>query len=483
MKKIIYILCTTMGFGFLGCEDLDILQEKPKYDAVETFMTNASRVESVVLSCYHQLRRDQVFSRIEQMENETQADYNYGSGSYAYMSNYKGLDQTNISRIVDTWAILYRVVRFSNEILVLMRDAEMTATERQELTGELRFLRAIAYSRLVRHWGGVPLFDENNWKELYGPRVLADKIYEFIVSDLKYAEQNLPDREKQYGRPCKLAAKTILCEMYLYQQRWADARDKALEVINAGRYALVPVSTSDDFYNIFGPDVNGTSEEIFYIKYNTQNGAMFAWMCHTTGTKYINSAQGPMGLYSLASNQFIADWNSSDLRKSFNLYDATVSGRARKLCKKFIDPDQTGSTTSNDNPLYKYSDLLLYYAEAAAIANNAPTADAIEKLNMIHRRAYGKDPLTPNASVDFKLSDYSSLDSFIDLVLKERGYETYCEGKRYVDLVRCGKLAEKVKYAKGVDITSEAAYWWPIPDMEFLHNPYFDIDSDQNPGY
>ncbi|MDR3219067.1 MAG: RagB/SusD family nutrient uptake outer membrane protein [Dysgonamonadaceae bacterium] len=482
MKKYILSLIA-IGIMAWGCEDLDVLQEEPKYDAVETFMTNAERTESVILSCYYQLRRDQLFGRYEQMINETQADYNYGSGSYAYMSSYTGLDQTNISRINDTWAILYRVVRFANEILELMQDANMSEQSYKELSGELKFLRALAYLRLTWHWGGIPLFDETNWKELIRPRATVAEVYNLIVSDLTYAEQSLPDAVKQYGRPSKWAAKTCLTEVYLYLQRWVEARDKALEVINSNKYSLVPVTVADDFYNIFGPDIVGTPEEIFYIKYNSQNGAMFAWMCHTTGTSYINPTQGPMGLYSLAANKFIVDWDAADLRRPFNLYNATVSGVARKLCKKFIDPDQTGSYTSNDNPLYKYSDLLLYYAEAAARAANGPTADSMEKLNWVHRRAYGKDPKTANATVDLKLADYNTLESFINLVLKERGYETYCEGKRYIDLIRCGKLAEYVKYAKNIDITSDAAYWWPIPDNEFLHNPYFNVETDQNPGY
>lgn len=482
MNKI-YVLLLTVSFIVWGCENMDFLQENPKYDAVETFLTDAQRVESVIFSCYAQFRRAPVFGQALHTINETMADYNYGNGSYAYMSRYEGLDQTNTSRINDTWAISYRVIRFANQILILMNDAEMSDSDYKELSGELKFLRALAYSRLTRQWGSVPLFDESNWKELYGPRVAISKIYDFIVRDLEYAEENLPDKEKQYGRPSKWAAKTLLTEIYLYQEKWDEAREKALEVINSNKYALVPVTKANDFYNIFGPDVNGTSEEIFYIKNTTQNGAQFAWFLHITGTSYINPTQGPMGLYSIESNNFIADWDMNDLRRPFNLYNATVSGIPRKLCKKFIDPDQTGSYTGNDLPLYKYSDLLLYYAEAASRANKAPTPDAMEKLNMLHRRAYGKDPMKTNEMVDFKLTDYSTLESFIDLVLKERGYETYCEGKRYNDLVRCGKLAEKVKYAKGIDITSDAAYWWPIPNMEFLHNPFMDVETDQNPGY
>lgn len=479
----IYIQIIIICIVFCGCEDLGVLQEKPKLAAAETFMTDAEKVESVVFSCYNQLKRQQVFGRNMHTINETMADYSYGSGSFAFMSQYIGLDQTNIARINDAWAIFYRVVRFSNQILVEMQKAEMSDKENQELTGELRFLRALSYAFLVRNWGGVPLQNENNYKDLYAPKESEKNVYDFIVKDLQYAEQNLPDTPKKYGRPTKSSAKALLTEVYLYMEKWKEARDKALEIINSGQHALVPITNASDFYNIFGPTVNGTSEEIFYIKFNRTSGSEFAWMVHTTGTSYINSTQGAMGVYSLEGNQFIADWDLSDLRRPFCLYNATVGGIARKLCKKFIDPEQTGSFTSNDLPLYKYSDLLLYYAEAACRANNAPTPDAMEKLNMVHRRAYGKELLTSNPNIDFKLTDYNTLESFIDLVLKERGYETYCEGKRYYDLKRCKKLAEYVKYAKGIEITSEAAYWWPIPDMEFLYNPYLDVNKDQNPGY
>ena len=135
---------------------------------------------------------------------------------------------------------------------------------------------------------------------------------------------------------------------------------------------------------------------------------------------------------------------------------------------------------TNDFPSYRYTDILLIYAEADCRANNKPTADGMEILNMIHRRAYGKDPLVAS-DVDFQLADYD-MNSFINLVLKEGLYEQMDEGKRFFALKRTGKLKEAVKYARGVDVV-DTQLLWPIPSIEYLYNKAIDPVKDQNPGY
>lgn len=70
------------------------------------------------------------------------------------------------------------------------------------------------------------------------------------------------------------------------------------------------------------------------------------------------------------------------------------------------------------------------YAEASCRVASGPTSAGLEALNMVHRRAYGY-PSTQPSPVDFKLSDYNK-DSFIELCIKERGYETVGESKRWL---------------------------------------------------
>ena len=481
MKKYILLLII-IGGSLTNCnEDLSLLQEKPKAIATETFLNSKEEIEGTIYSVYYQLKRHECFGRMFHTINEAMVDYAQGRGSYAYPSNFIGLDATNSNRVQDTWAILYRSINFANKIIKNAPDAsEASQQEIANLVAEARFLRAFAYYRLVQSWGAVPLSTEDNMGEFHKSRTPVDNIFDLIVEDLIFAEENLPETQIVNGRPQKTTAKTVLTEVYLAMKRWSDARTKALEVINSNKYSLVSVSNPDDFLNIFGPNINGSSEEIFYLKYNRESGNDFTWMLHSPKVDYMNY-QGAYGIYSdSVTNKVIKEWDFKDLRKKFNLYNVDIGlGKTTVLCKKFIDPEATSGRGMNDFPLYRYADLLLFFAEADCMSNNGPTEEGMEKLNMVHRRAYGFNPNNPSI-IDFEVSDYNK-DTFIDLLLKERCYETMFEGKRYNDLRRMGKLEEIILDSKGIEV-KEAALLWPIPNQEIQYNDSIDV-TDQNPGY
>ena len=174
-------------------------------------------------------------------------------------------------------------------------------------------------------------------------------------------------------------------------------------------------------------------------------------------------------------------WNKNDLRKRLWFPWKIGLGNHTVLSLKFIDPKSV-SGAGNDYPLYRYADLLLLYAEAACIVNKGPNADVVEKLNMVHRRGYGRNSLQPS-EFDFKLSDFSGQESFLDAVLLERGYETQLEGgKRWLDLKRSGKVKEIIKAGTGMDVADKHLLW-PVPEAEMNINKAIDPKSDQNPGY
>lgn len=152
------------------------------------------------------------------------------------------------------------------------------------------------------------------------------------------------------------------------------------------------------------------------------------------------------------------------------------------VSSKYIEKNavEANRGAGNDIPIYRYADALLIYAEASCMASNGPTAEGLEALNKLHRRAYGHDPNVPSL-VDFKISDYNTA-SFQNLVLKERAYEFIYEGKRWYDLKRTGKAAAVINAAKGI-IIAEKAYFWPIPVSELSFNKALNPATDQNPGY
>jgi len=480
MKNIIFVI-TILLFA-TACSK--ILEEKPKAVATETFYNTSSEIKSAVYAIYSPTNQAVASnSGGVWFINGAEVDYAYGRLSYSTITDFIIFSSTTIGRIDDIWNYLYRAIRNAN--LVIKNAPNSSLAPKDEITqyvAEARFLRAFNYFYLVRNWAGVPLRTTENMLLSDVPRSPEADVYALIVEDLEYAEANLPETQVMAGRADKYAAKAMLTHVYLQLGRWSDARNKALEIINSNRYSLIKVTTSDDFYKIFGPDINRSSEEVFYLKFNRVDaGSYICRMRHYPGAPYFNM-NGVYGLYSdSVTYKVIREWDYKDLRKKFNLYNWNIGfGKTTMLFKKFVDPAATTSVGNNDFPAYRYPDILLFYAEADCRANNGPTAGGMEKLNMIHRRAYGKDP-NVTSTIDFKVADYTK-DTFIDLVLKEGCYEQFDEAKRFFELRRTGKFQEVIKLNRGIDVT-EAVLLWPIPKAEYDYNKAIDPTKDQNPGY
>lgn len=479
MKKIISIFLVLAMFS---CEDA--LVEKPKSIAVETFYNTKSEVESAIAAVYAPLRTGNVFGMNYISLLECFTDYQYGRGSWAINSDFQGLNATNIGRTDAAWTDIYRSIRNANIVILNAPNGkQLTAIDVTQSVAEAKFLRAFSYFILVRNWGGVPIRTDKNYAELEVGRNTEAEVYELIISDLKEAEASLPDNASVAGRASKWIAKTLLADVYFYRGMNSEAASKAAEVITSKKYSLVPVKTVNDFYKIYGVDVVSTPEEIFYMKFSHENGGTYTMMLHHPGSKYCGGG-GYYGIYTdKEANLIMKNWDASDLRRGL-WYNWNIGlGANSLLTLKFIDPTApSANANANDIPVYRYADVLLLSAEAECRSTGAVSADAMEKVNMVHRRAYGYDPLV-GSSVDYKVADYTK-DTFIDLVIKERCYEDQCEGKRWLDLKRLGaaKLKQIIKANTGKDVADKHLLW-PIPVAEMSYNGKIDPSKDQNPGY
>ncbi|TKC65141.1 RagB/SusD family nutrient uptake outer membrane protein [Pedobacter hiemivivus] len=477
MKNLKYLILLLL---FSSCQKQ--LIEDPKSLAAEKFYNTAAEVQGAVNAIYTPFRDiNGLVTYIAQVD--CYVDYGLGRGSYASLNDFQGLNSTNITRVGSMWDLFYLSIRNANFVIKNAPNGkEISQADINTNVGEAKFLRAFNYFFLVRNWGGVPIRTEANMTVVDVKRNTADDVYKLILADLLDAEANLPITQPQVGRPTKWSAKTLLADVYLQLGKYPEARDKANEVILSDKFALVPISSTDDLQNIFGPAVVTTSEEIFYIKFTRQNlfGNYFVMFLNHPGTKF-SGAGGFYGLHSETVNPVYKNWDNNDFRKGlWYPYNIGLDGNSL-LNKKFIDPLATSqSGHGNDMPWYRYADLLLIYAEAASRAENGPSAASMEALNKVHRRAYGKNPLLPS-TVDFKVADYNAT-TFLDLIIKERGYEFQYEGKRWLELKRTGKAAEIILATKGKVIAAKH-YWWPIPVSELGFNKALDPVKDQNPGY
>ncbi len=474
IKKLIFIVLTILVS--IACED--ILKEEPKAIASETFYNTSNEVAAAANAMYYPYKS----SNFENYwaYQECVVDYGYGRGSWASNSNFAGLDETNITRTTLVWGQLYLSIRNANLVIInTPNGSETSETEKAQFIGEAKFIRAFNYFILVRSWGGVPLRTEDTFDQIEIPRSSVQDVYQLILEDLQYAEEYLPDSPRLIGTPSKWAAKTLLADVYLNLKDWTNARDLAGEVIASGKYSLVKMDVPEDFYKLFDAKVVTSSEEIFYIKHSSNEGSFFGMFAHHPGAPYINY-RGYYGHYTKDDNPVIANWDINDFRRQVWFYPWSIGIAPNTLLyKKYIDLDATGSPAT-DIPVYRYPDVLYIYAEAANFANNGPTSQAVEYLNKVHRRAYGLDPETPS-TIDFKIEDYNQ-DTFFDLIIKERGYETFYECKRWHELVRTGKAKEIIKAVYGIDI-AEKNFLFPIPVTETNYNKAIDPVADQNPGY
>lgn len=463
-----------------------LLEEKPKSIAAEVFYNTPAEVESGLNAIYTPIRGSGNLGALYECQQEIYGEYLIGRGSHAPLNDYKGLDQGNVPRIEGMWSTFYQSIRNANIVIERAPLGKgLQPADVQKYLAEARFLRGLCYFYLVRNWAGVPLRTEHNTDSINVSRATQDDVYNFILADLEWAEQNLPDAPRLLGTPSKLVAKAVLTDVYMNLHQYGKARDKALEIIQSNKFSLVNVAVSADFDKIFGPEVNGSTEEIFYIKYSRNpvgQGFSYPQYCHYPNSGYYP----PGGFYTFYSdseqNSFLKNWDKNDLRYSFNWYTQGFGlGPTTVLLKKFSDK---GAVTAggNDYPMYRYADILLFYAEAVAQADGAPSADAMEKLNMVHRRAYGKAATVADPVGDFKLANYAGKQAFIDLVVKERGYENCGEAKRWLDLKRLGIAEQTILAVKGKAMTVRHLLW-PIPLSETNYNKAIDPVKDQNPGY
>ncbi|WP_258103476.1 RagB/SusD family nutrient uptake outer membrane protein [Marinoscillum sp. MHG1-6] len=163
--------------------------------------------------------------------------------------------------------------------------------------------------------------------------------------------------------------------------------------------------------------------------------------------------------------------------------------------RRYLMPEvsENNNKESMDWPVIRYADVLLMYAEAA-LMTGTDVADGLEKLNMVRRRAHNLPVNTASAI------DKGSLT--LDVVIDERAWELCSEGLRKHDLIRWGILKERIMAAGAAFETRWSAMapadngfyvghlnfkdhhvLWPIPNSEFVPNPFILSTDPTNNGY
>lgn len=97
------------------------------------------------------------------------------------------------------------------------KEGKVSTTGYNAAIGKAKFLRGLAYLKLVQLWGEVPLVTENGGSAT--TRQPIDTVFGQIISDLTEAETLLKDYNGDPRVPSKQAAEGILARAYLV---WGD---------------------------------------------------------------------------------------------------------------------------------------------------------------------------------------------------------------------------------------------------------------------
>ena len=486
MKKIFlfHVACIVLLF----CSCTDMLQETPKnFLSPVGFYKTAADAEGAILSVYSR-RIDYNVTALLNMIEESHSDYSICRGSYAPIGNFdQPFESVTTGRTNDIWSVYYSIINRANVVLSRVPDIDMNEANKKKILAEAYYLRAEAYMNLVRYWGAVPLrlTETVDLSGVSAPRNSVSEVYAQIISDLKIAEVDLPDNVgSRTGRVSKWAAKVRLADVYLDLEDWNNAALKADEVIKSNRYSLVIVKTEADFYKIFATET--CSEDIFSMHYSdiSRDFQNFVQWLHYTDTPGYCPGEGWWCLYANVGSPLVINWDKDDLRYKFNIYSGFYRNgvwvdnppATPLLFKKYIKDGNARATYSV--PVVRYAEPFLIYAEAACMAEGKPSALALERLNIIKRRAYGFDLNTPSA-VDYPSG--MSKESFRETVIKERAYEFMLERRRYWDLLRTKTIKKETMDAKKINYI-DTRLLYPIPLSEISNNPALS-QAHQNPGY
>ena len=240
------------------------LEEKSYMQVDNSYITDASLAQNVLLGVYSQMNTDGVYrlnlSMLFNLPNDlVRGEGNHLTGQRAEAAN--AFSATS-SYVQDTWAALYKGVYNANDFIELMQKKIPQFSESDRQLGfvyiaEARALRALYYFELVRWFGNVPLLTTTEQSyQPYDQFVQANpvEVYKYIEKDLKYAVANLPWadedalRQDNSYRFSKGAAMGLLAKVYATwagyplqdHSKWVYAADMAAQVVHSGHHGLLP---------------------------------------------------------------------------------------------------------------------------------------------------------------------------------------------------------------------------------------------------
>ncbi|MCG8311414.1 MAG: RagB/SusD family nutrient uptake outer membrane protein [Cytophagales bacterium] len=498
------VLMVTVGV-FSGCKpDMDLTNPNALNSA--NYWSSASEAEQGLIAVYATLPTVHSFGRMgtgimlihrgDDVDPFEIPDVN-DIGTFATLPTQP--------RMNEFWSEISKTVSTANQVIDRVPDIEMDENRKAQIIGEARFLRGFAHFYIFHTWGPyVPLYltTINSVEDIQLGAATAEEFYASMKADFEAAQNaGLPQKwdANNVGRASQDAATAMLGKIYLYQEKWEEAKNEFAKLLD-GEYTLNGVPYENNF-NEAG--VNN-AESIFEIQYdgNINGGWGGSGGNNWRGQAWENDIAPPHGDYTSQGSCDVNQW-VFDLFMAQTTVDGLEDPRAKVtmvwdypgamvyqdpltknfgpgdiLVRKYINYEHTraddggwASSLANWRNI-RYADVLLMYAEAENEVNPG-SANALQRLNEVRQRV--------------NMPDYTPLDQedLRKAIRDERVRELSIEGHRWFDLLRWGIAADRFtnhpelrENSSGTFIPGKHEYL-PVPQVDVDNNP----NLDQNPAY
>jgi hypothetical protein len=392
------------------------------------------------------------------------------------------------------WSGHYNSIGAANQALQALTAAIVSTEVKNQLIGEVKFLRGYLYFNLVRMYGGVPLVlrvpvdaSDANSDPAFQTRADVSVVYDSIARDLQDAILKLPSKgSTANGHVTKESAQAMLAKVFMYQQKWPEVQALTDAIINSGKYQLLP-----DYATLWRQAGDNSSESLFEIqtgKFNNANLKIdnytvsqgprtggsggwddLGWGFDTPSTSLINAFE-PNDKRKDATIIFINNtgnhlgtvlWDGRRIPSSDSVQNLYYNYKAYTSVLK----EQYANTADKDRPknirILRYAEVLLMNAEAAL---HTGSGDPAGKVNLVRQRA----GLPPKGTVT------------INDVWNERRVELAMEHDRFWDLVRQGRAAQVMQASGKTNFVAGKNELLPIPNSQILLS---ENKLKQNNGY
>lgn len=422
MNKFNILIAMLVCLNICGCSDF--LEEDPKGKlTTDNFYNSESDARQAINGVYRRLSDSWVTGyNIKQIPNDLlkRASWDEASG----LSNFTyGSENTYIAGM---WQNHYAVIKDCNSVIDNVTTNKEKINNWERYVGQAHGIRAFLYFDLVRWFGDVPLVltDTKSLDGLEVTRTPQKEVFRQIIEDFEYCISHTMDKDDtskgyQYGRLTKDACHGFLAKVYLWlgsvAQRdgkeilgnAADNFEKSLEhssaVIQGGRYKLVDyypdvfnAKTRDKapdevlwcVQGLTGDDTGTWTGMMFGIRGNQNLGGSWDNISSSDYHRMMYEPSDSIRRLWNCPRMTIQDdgtlwgWDYKmywDTRGDQKLSEATENnnwlqwsiGKFRRY--PLADPSSYNYTNFGmDEPLLRYADVLLMYAEAYNEVNHGP---------------------------------------------------------------------------------------------------------------